>query len=79
MTGSLIISMPIGQTNDGGVSMLRRTNIIDIYSKAKGLLLKMWLLYSLRQLLGVRWSSRTRHLLKKVASESKNERPSALP
>jgi hypothetical protein len=38
MTGSLIISMPIGQKNDGGVSMLRRTNIVDIYLKAKGCL-----------------------------------------
>ena len=54
MTGSLIISMPIGQKNDGGASIMRRTDVVDIYSKAKGLLMKMRLLdYFMTQLLGV--------------------------
>ncbi len=54
MTGSLIISMSIGQKNDGGASIMRRTDVVDIYSKAKGLLMKMRLLdYFMTQLLGV--------------------------
>jgi hypothetical protein len=95
MTGSLIISMPIGQTNDEGVSMPRRTNIVDIYSKAKG----CFTIYDtvagcafvsqvVRAIRKVRRANQERisfgsavigFSVKREASESKNERRSALP
>jgi hypothetical protein len=73
--------MPIGHKNDGGVSMLRRTNIADIYSKAKGLFTKMWLLYySKTKLLGLLIVGQVaRPSSEKRGEQVNNEHRSALP